>query len=193
MIGVGLLVVPASLVGYAAYRLWWVFEIDCEAWREWRRRAQAERGARRGGIMHVVTRAPRVSREIVIDPDYRSEDMVWDVRGNSVRIDNLPISAATRQQLIAWQKRWDELAWHDLGAAADRHAVETGWPAETPDGKPAEPIPADVWAQHGREGEAVWVAVLRELGPEWKVGWPATGDDGYWVRWSPDGPAERLR
>lgn len=48
MAGVGLLAVPVFLVGYAAYQLWWVAELDFEAWRQRRKRAEADRSARRG-------------------------------------------------------------------------------------------------------------------------------------------------
>lgn len=129
----------------------------------------------------------------IIAPDYSADDMVWDVRGNGIAIERLPISEETREVLRSWQRRWDELASHDMAAEDVRYALQQGWPLETLDGKPREPTPYEVWAAHERQGQEIWGALRDELGSDWKVGWPATGGDGYWVRWFPEGPAERLR
>lgn len=134
-----------------------------------------------------------IPKELVIAPDYRSEDRIYDLKGTGWPIDALPVSDGTRENLRAWQKRWDELAWHDLGAEADLHALETGSPVDTPDGKPATPVPADVWARHDRDGRAIWAEMLGELGPDWKVGWRVPNIAGYWVQWAPGAAAEQLR
>jgi len=42
VLGVGLLVLPAMLVGMAVYRIGWTLELDIEAWRERRRRRRKQ-------------------------------------------------------------------------------------------------------------------------------------------------------
>ena len=120
---------------------------------------------------------------LLIDPDHGADDLLWDTKGRGVDIDSVPMSAMTREKLRAWQKQWDLLASRDLTAAADAQGMTSG---------ATNPVSDEEWDAHEREGRLIWLALDRDLGPEWQVGWPHYVDGARHVQWSPDGPIEAL-
>lgn len=119
-----------------------------------------------------------MTERLLISPDYGAAHLLWRVDGRvPVGIDKLPLRPTTREAFRAWQKQWDELARQDMAAE----------PVPGVHGPRGDPVPADVWDAHDREGRRLWVELRQELGPAWEVGY--RGDAG--VQWSPDGPIEQ--
>lgn len=123
-------------------------------------------------------------KRIVLEPDYAGAAVFALDPPYGEVLDLLPISAMTRETIRDWAKRWDELAMHDLDAAA----VEAGMRAGS-----TQPVPDEMWEENTRERRALWVGLQEELGSDWQVGWSRYHEgDALYVRWTPDGPVERL-
>src|ERR1035441_6957810 len=101
-------------------------------------------------------------RRIVLEPDYAGA-AVFDLdRPFGEVLDQLPISAKTREAIRDWAKRWDVLAMQDLDADAIEAGMRTGSTQRVPD---------EIWEENTRERCALWVALQEELGSDWQVGW----------------------
>ena len=119
------------------------------------------------------------SRKLLFMPDYDA-DPLWDTATEAmVSVDDLPITEATKKRVRAWGRRWDELATQDLSADY----------GDTPE-LAHKVVPAEVWAEHEREGLAAWRELQRDLGDEWRVGWVSFPDGRRHVQWEVDGPVE---
>ncbi|MCW3025658.1 MAG: hypothetical protein JWM29_1090 [Solirubrobacterales bacterium] len=119
---------------------------------------------------------------LFFDADFRA-DPLWDIRGNMVGVEQLPISESTRQALRDWARRWDRLAEQDM----DAEDIEAGMKIGT-----SEPVPKEAWNEHEAEGRALWTDLQNELGPDWQVGWLSFPDGVRHVQWTEGALVEPL-
>ena len=120
-----------------------------------------------------------LSRQLFFMPDYDA-DPLWDAATEAmVSLDDLPVTAKTKQRVRAWALRWDELATQDLEADY----------GDTPE-LAHKAVPPETWAEHEREGRAAWLELQQDLGDTWRVGWVSFPGGRRHVQWEADGPVE---
>ena len=100
-------------------------------------------------------------REIYLMCDYGTQPVWWAENGVGGSVDELPLSAETRSQLLAWAARYESGATDDREWASDRELDE-----------------------FEAEGIRLWGLVRSELGSEWRVGYHSE-IEGRRV-WDPD-------
>lgn len=88
-----------------------------------------------------------MTRRLLIMADYGAEP-VWSANGRvAERLDDVPLSAATKRALREWASRYDELPSAGLRWSADDEA------------------------DFERTGRELWIRVSAELGSGWRVGY----------------------
>jgi hypothetical protein len=99
----------------------------------------------------------RERRRFILMCDYFAGP-IWWTRSRAGRLDEIPVSAGTRDALRQWSEAYDELANTDFE-----------WPDE------------HAKAAFCERGRALWMTVREELGDDWEVGyWDEELADVVW-------------
>jgi len=106
----------------------------------------------------------RAERWVRIFTDVYCEGL-WDKRGHSRDVVDLPVSQGLRDRLLAWQVVSDD--WEYVYSEWVERNYGCGGP-DRPDLKQAEPMPFFDWDAFSAEGWAIARAVKAEL-PDWTV------------------------